>query len=58
MDKRIRHEQLLNEHRMLINKISDIKSQSVELNPQQKNEISNLEKKVKLIAEKLYNLYK
>jgi predicted ATP-binding protein involved in virulence len=58
MDKRIIHEQLLNEHRMLINKISDIKSQSVELNPQQKNEISNLEKKVKLIAEKLYNLYK
>jgi hypothetical protein len=58
MDKKIIHGQLMNEHRKLINQISDIKAASFELSEKDKNEIAQLERKVKIIAEKLYNLYK
>lgn len=57
MDKRLLHEQLLNEHRRLINEIADIKSQSITLTPQQENQVVILENKVRVIAEKLYKLY-
>lgn len=57
MDKRLIHEQLLNEHRRLINEIADIKSQSITLTPEQENQVSILENRVRIIAEKLYKLY-
>jgi len=58
MDKKILHGQLMNEHRLISNEISDIKASSFELNKEQKEKIQQLEIRLKVIATKLYNLYK
>jgi len=57
MDKRILHERLLNEHRLITNQITDIKTANFEITPEVKKEIRNLEGKLILISKKLYNLY-
>jgi hypothetical protein len=57
MDKRIIHGQLMNEHRIISNEIADIKASSFELSKEQKQRISELEMKLKVIAQKLYTLY-
>ena len=57
MDKRIIHGQLMNEHRIISNEIADIKASSFELSKEQKQRISELEIKLKVIAQKLYTLY-
>jgi hypothetical protein len=57
MDKRIIQGQLMNEHRMISNEIADIKASSFELTKEQKQRISELEMRLKMIAQKLYKLY-
>jgi hypothetical protein len=57
MDKRILHERLLNEHRLITNQITDIKTANFEITPEVKKEIRNLEGKLILISKQLYNLY-
>lgn len=57
MDKRILHEKLLNEHRLITNQITDIKTANFEITPEVKKEIRNLEGKLILISKQLYNLY-
>lgn len=57
MDKRIVQGQLMNEHRMISNEIADIKASSFELTKEQKQKISELEMRLKMIAQKLYKLY-
>ena len=57
IDKRIIHEKLLNEHRLITNKITDIKTANFEMTPQVKKEIQVLENKLILISKQLYNLY-
>lgn len=57
MDKRIIQGQLMNEHRMISNEIADIKASSFELTKEQKQKISELEMRLKMIAQKLYKLY-
>jgi hypothetical protein len=57
MDKRILHGQLMNEHRLISNEISDIKASSFELNKEQKEKVQQLEGRLKYIANKLYTLY-
>lgn len=57
MDKRILHGQLMNEHRLISNEISDIKASSFELNKEQKEKVQQLERRLKDVANKLYNLY-
>jgi len=49
--------QLMNEHRLISNEIADIKASSFELTKEQKQRISELEIKLKVIAQKLYTLY-
>jgi hypothetical protein len=56
-DKRIIHGQLMNEHRMISNEISDIKVANFELTKEQKERISQLERQLKIISGKLYTLY-
>jgi len=57
MDKRIIQGQLMNEHRNILNEIADIKASSFELTKEQKQRISELEMRLKIIAQKLYRLY-
>jgi hypothetical protein len=57
MDKRMIQGQLMNEHRLISNEIADIKASSFELTKEQKQRISELEIKLKVIAQKLYTLY-
>jgi hypothetical protein len=57
MDKRIIHGQLMNEHRLISNEISDIKASSFELSKEQKERIQELQFLLKEISYKLYNLY-
>lgn len=57
MDKRIIQGQLMNEHRLISNEIADIKASSFELSKEQKQRISELEMRLKMIAQKLYKLY-
>ena len=57
MDKRIIQGQLMNEHRLISNEIADIKAASFELTKEQKQRISELEMRLKIIAQQLYNLY-
>lgn len=57
IDKRIIHESLLNEHRLITNNISDIKAANFEMTPEIKKEIQTLENKLILISKQLYNLY-
>jgi len=57
MDKRIIQGQLMNEHRNISNEIADIKASSFELTKEQKQRISELEMRLKIIAQKLYRLY-
>lgn len=57
MDKRIIQGQLMNEHRLISNEIADIKASSFELTKEQKQRISELEMRLKIIAQKLYRLY-
>lgn len=58
MDKRIIHGQLMNEHRIISNEISDIKASNSELSKEQKERIQELQFLLKEISYKLYNLYK
>ena len=39
MDKKILHGKLMNDHRAIVNKISDIKAENFELNEDKKNRI-------------------
>lgn len=57
MDKRMIQGQLMNEHRLISNEIADIKASSFELSKEQKQKISELEMRLKMIAQKLYKLY-
>ena len=57
MDKRMIQGQLMNEHRLISNEIADIKAASFELTKEQKQRISELEMRLKMIAQQLYNLY-
>lgn len=57
MDKRMIQGQLMNEHRLISNEIADIKASSFELSKEQKQRISELEIRLKMIAQKLYKLY-
>ena len=57
MDKRIIQGQLMNEHRLISNEIADIKAASFELTKEQKQRISELEMRLKIIAQQVYNLY-
>lgn len=57
MDKRLIHEKLMNEHRLVTNQIADIKTANFEITPQVKKEIQTLENKLILISKQLYNLY-
>jgi hypothetical protein len=57
MDKRMIQGQLMNEHRLISNEIADIKASSFELSKEQKQRISELEMRLKMIAQKLYKLY-
>ena len=57
MDKKILHGKLMNDHRTIINEISDIKAENFELNEDQKKQVAKLENQLKFIAEKLYRLY-
>lgn len=50
--------QLLNEHTRVGNKISEIKSQSIDLTDLQKIEIKNLEQKQLKIINDIKNLFK
>lgn len=59
MDKRLIQGQLMNEHRMILNEISDIRANSSESTiKEDSKKIKQLELKLKVIAEKLYHLYK
>ncbi len=57
MDKRVIQGQLMNEHRIISNEIADIKASSFELTKEQKQRISELEMRLKVIAQKMYHLY-
>lgn len=48
----------MNEHRLITNEISDIKAANFELTKEQKERVSQLENRLKMIAHKLYHLYK
>ena len=58
LNKEMLQGQLLSEHRRTINEISEIKSESFELNEDQKLKIKNLELRLMKISEQLYTLYK
>jgi hypothetical protein len=57
MDKKELQGRLMNEHRIILNKISDIKANNFELTQENKKEIAELERKLKIVAQKLYTLY-
>lgn len=57
MDKKELQGRLMNEHRLILNQISDIKANNFELTKENKKEIAELEKKLKIVAYKLYTLY-
>ena len=57
MDKIELQGRLMNEHRMITNQISDIKANNFELTQENKKEIAELERKLKIVAQKLYTLY-
>lgn len=59
MDKRVIQGQLMNEHRKILNEISDIRANSSERTIEEdKLKIKQLEMKLKIVAGKLYHLYK
>lgn len=57
MSKQLVYEQLLNEHRRISNEISEIKTESFELNDEQKNRIKRLETKLIFIMEQMKRLF-
>ena len=57
MDKKELQGRLMNEHRIILNKISDIKANNFKLTQENKKEIAELERKLKIVAHKLYTLY-
>lgn len=57
-DKRITHGKLMNEHRLISNEISDIRAANFELTKEQKEQVDKLEQQLKMISQKLYNLYR
>ena len=57
-DKRELQGKLMDNHRRILNEISDIKSKNYELSQEDKLKIQELEKQLKLVAASLYNLYK
>jgi|LakMenE18May11ns_1017448.scaffolds.fasta_scaffold9958393_24 hypothetical protein len=57
-DKRELQGKLMDNHRRILNEISDIKSKNYELSQEDKLKIQELEKQLKLVAGSLYNLYK
>jgi len=56
-DKRLLQGHLMNQHRRLINEISEIKANSFELNEEEKKRIKKLEFELKIVAQRLYSLY-
>jgi len=52
------HGQLLNEHRIISNEISDIKANSYELNDEEKRKVADLQKRQFMIMKQLENLLK
>ena len=48
---------LLNEHRRISNKISDVKSENFELNPEQSNKVRELEAQQVSLMEKIKTLF-
>lgn len=58
MDKRIIHGQLMNEHRLISNEISDIKANNYELNENEKRKIHKLKQRQLLIMKQIENLFK
>ena len=57
-DKRIIHGQLMNQHRILANEISDIKANSYELNEEEKKKVAKLQRQQLIIMKQLENLFK
>ena len=57
-DKRIIHGQLMNQHRILANEISDIKANSYELNEEEKKKVAELQRRQLIIMKQLENLFK
>ena len=57
-DKRELQGKLMDNHRRILNEISDIKPKNYELSQEDKLKIQELEKQLKLVAGSLYNLYK
>ena len=57
MDKKELQGRLMNEHRIILNKISDIKANNFELTQENKKEIAELERKLKIVAHIFYTLY-
>jgi hypothetical protein len=57
-DKRIIHGQLMNEHRLISNEIADIKSNSYELNEEEKRKVAELQRRQLIIMKQLENLLK
>lgn len=55
-DKRIIHGQLMNEHRRLANEVADIKAENYELNDEQKQRVSELQRRQMIIMKQLENL--
>jgi hypothetical protein len=48
---------LLNEHRRISNKISDVKSENFELNPEQSKKVRELEAQQVVLMEKIKTLF-
>jgi len=48
---------LLNEHRRISNKISDVKSENFELNPEQSKKVRELESQQVALMEKIKTLF-
>jgi len=57
MSKQLEYERLLNEHRRVSNEISEIKTESFELNDEQKNRIRKLEMRLVFLMEQMKRLF-
>jgi|688.fasta_scaffold2755123_2 hypothetical protein len=57
MSKQLEYERLLNEHRRVSNEISEIKTESFELDDEQKNRIKKLEMKLVFLMEQMKRLF-
>ena len=55
--KKIMYENLLNEHRMVSNKIGEIKAKNFELTVEDKNEIAKLERRLIEIMNQMKSLF-